>query len=78
MTRAEALAAATAWVDEHTKPEMNGRGYVKDGWQPPTLAEKAETVLRIADWLLAPAPQDRPALVPPASPEDPRDRPPGY
>lgn len=79
--RQKALAAATAWVDEHSKIETNSRGYPRDGWKEPTLSEKAEVTLRIAEWLLVPttvAAGRAPVLVPPASTEDPRDRPPGY
>jgi hypothetical protein len=68
--RKGALAAASRWVDDHSQPEQNGRGYPRDGWKPPTLTEKAETVLRIAEWLLQPPPSTRPALVPPVSPSE--------
>lgn len=48
MTRAEALAAATTYVDG-IAPRSNARGY-SDGCLTPV--QRIEQVLRVADWLL--------------------------
>lgn len=48
MTRAEALAAATTYVDG-VAPRNNARGY-SDGCLTPV--QRIEQVLRVADWLL--------------------------
>lgn len=58
MNRAGALAAATAIVDKASQPVMNERGYKADGWKPPTLAERTEAIVKLAEFLMLPEPPE--------------------
>ncbi len=59
MTREDALKLAnevvTAWI---SNPPTNGRGYA-DGWKPPTVAERTEAVIKLADFLMVPDPPSK-------------------
>lgn len=65
MKRLEALARATEVVESiGNNPEKNNRGYKVDGWKTPTLAERTEAILKLAEFLMT---EDQPPtrLVPP-------------
>lgn len=56
MTREEAINKATQIVDGLSQPVLNDRGYRADGWKPPTLHERTQAILALADFLVAPEP----------------------
>lgn len=56
MNREEAIKQATEIVSGLSQPEMNGRGYVKDGWQPPTLPQRVAAIRDLAEFLIGPEP----------------------
>lgn len=56
MNREEAITKATSIVESLSQPEVNGRGYVKDGWQPPTLPQRIAAIRDLAEFLIGPEP----------------------
>lgn len=58
VTRLEALEKATQVVEKLADPPKNDRGYIRDGWKAPTFAERTESILTIAAFLLGTEDED--------------------
>lgn len=52
LTRLDAFQQAKALVDEMSKAPVNSKGYTPDGWKAPSLHEKMNETLRVAEFLL--------------------------
>lgn len=80
MTREDAVTKATEIVDAYIKnPPTNSRGYA-DGWKPPTLEERTDSIIKLAEFLWEPPTEEGKVLpftgvtlVPPALPVAPED-----
>jgi hypothetical protein len=54
MNRAEAMALAVKIVDEQCTVPLKSNGYAIDGWKAPSLQEKTEAILKLAEFLWEP------------------------
>lgn len=51
MSRAEALTMAQEMTEKLSVAPMKSNGYPADGWKTPTLAERTDAILRLAEFL---------------------------
>jgi hypothetical protein len=57
VNRADALALAFDLVEKMgNTADLNSRGYKVDGWRPMTGPEKADAVVKFAEFLMVPTP----------------------
>jgi len=51
MNRKEAMEMAVEIVEAQSKVPIKSNGYAVDGWKAPTLAEKTDAILKLAEFL---------------------------
>jgi hypothetical protein len=57
VNREDAVRLATEIVEKMgNTPDLNSRGYKVDGWKAPTVAERADAIVKIAETLIGPQP----------------------
>jgi hypothetical protein len=60
MNRESALKTAFELVEKMGSTEVNGRGYKVDGYRPMTGPERADAVVKLAEFLMLPEPMPVP------------------
>lgn len=54
MDRAEAMRMAVEIIDKQATVPMKSNGYAVDGWKAPSLQEKTDAILKLAEFLWEP------------------------
>ena len=54
MNREQAMDKAVKIIDEQCKVPMKSNGYALDGWKAPSLEEKVDAIIKLADFLWQP------------------------
>lgn len=54
LSRKEATELAVKIIDEQAKVPMKSNGYPADGWKAPSLAEKVDAIVKLAEFMWEP------------------------